>query len=227
MKTAGLNGVFNTPHWTRSYYYWDHNKVGRHPRRQKSRPVWRGRPKGKDCSFEHLQRVLFTNSKFHIIIVLENKLGELIISFVLIRELFVSSPSMNAKRLNKRKRVSTEFETWGNKWVERWSNCTGFSEETFVSDAHLLCFDQICSVSSEVRLDGWCEGGLSQQRNDGGGCATMRERSERVESPGTYVTEWVSRCHFCLALCSFGQPSRALVVITWRGEGCRYMMRLG
>ena len=42
---------------------------------------------------------------------------------------------------------------------------------------------------TEVRLDGWCEGGLRQQRNDGGGCATMRERSERVESPGTYVTE--------------------------------------
>ena len=33
--------------------------------------------------------------------------------------------------------------------------------------------------------------------------------------------------HFCLALCSFGRPSRALVVITWRGEGWRYMMRLG
>ena len=26
------------------------------------------------------------------------------------------------------------------------------------------------------------------KRNDGGGCATTRERSERVESPGTYVT---------------------------------------
>ena len=42
---------------------------------------------------------------------------------------------------------------------------------------------------TKVRLDGWCEGGLWQQRNDGGGCATTRERSERVESPGTYVTE--------------------------------------
>ena len=41
----------------------------------------------------------------------------------------------------------------------------------------------------EVRLDGWSDGGLRQQRNDGGGCATMRERSERVDSPGTYVTE--------------------------------------
>ena len=42
---------------------------------------------------------------------------------------------------------------------------------------------------TEVRLDGWCEGGLRQQRNDGGGCATIRGRSESVESPGTYVTE--------------------------------------
>ena len=42
---------------------------------------------------------------------------------------------------------------------------------------------------SEVRLEGLCEGGLGQQRNDGGGCASMRERSERVESPGTFVAE--------------------------------------
>ena len=42
---------------------------------------------------------------------------------------------------------------------------------------------------TEVRLDGWCEGGLGQQRNDGLGSATMRERPERVESHGTYVTE--------------------------------------
>ena len=42
---------------------------------------------------------------------------------------------------------------------------------------------------AEVRLDGWCEGGIRQQRNDGGGCASMRERLERLESPGTYVIE--------------------------------------
>ena len=55
----------------------------------------------------------------------------------------------------------------------------------------------------------------------------MRERSERVESPGTYVTERVSRGHFCLALCSFGPISRSLMVITWRGQGSPYIMRLG
>ena len=42
---------------------------------------------------------------------------------------------------------------------------------------------------TEVRLDGWCEGDVRQQRNDCGGCATMRERPESVESPATYVTE--------------------------------------
>ena len=40
---------------------------------------------------------------------------------------------------------------------------------------------------------GWMDGVkvalARQQRNDGGGSATMRERSERVQSPGTYVTE--------------------------------------
>ena len=55
----------------------------------------------------------------------------------------------------------------------------------------------------------------------------MGERPESVESPVTYVTECVQRCHLCLALCSFGPPSHALVVITCRGEGCRYMMWLG
>ena len=43
----------------------------------------------------------------------------------------------------------------------------------------------------------------------------------------SYVTKWVSCSPFCLALCSFGPPSHALVVITWRGDGCRYMMQLG
>ena len=27
-------------------------------------------------------------------------------------------------------------------------------------------------------LDGWCESGLGKQRNDGGGCATMREKEK-------------------------------------------------
>ena len=44
-------------------------------------------------------------------------------------------------------------------------------------------------MDTEVRLDGWCEAGLGQQRNDDGVCATMLERLKRVENPGTYVSE--------------------------------------
>ena len=44
---------------------------------------------------------------------------------------------------------------------------------------------------TEVRLDGWCEGGVRQQCNDGGGCTTMSDRPESVDSPGTCVTERV------------------------------------
>ena len=41
---------------------------------------------------------------------------------------------------------------------------------------------RVFKENPEVRLDGWCEGGLRQQRNDGICCATMRERSERVKT---------------------------------------------
>ena len=39
----------------------------------------------------------------------------------------------------------------------------------------------------EVRPNGWCEDGLGQQRNNGVGCTSMHEISEKVEKPGTYV----------------------------------------
>ena len=45
-------------------------------------------------------------------------------------------------------------------------------------------------VRGRPRL-GWMDGVKMalNKRNEDGGCATMRERTERVESPGTYVTE--------------------------------------
>ena len=59
----------------------------------------------------------------------------------------------------------------------------------------------------KVRLDRWCEGGLRQQRNDGGGPEAARQCAkdqEKVERPGTYVR--ISRGHFCLALCLSNRP---------------------
>ena len=69
-------------------------------------------------------------------------------------------------------------------------------------------------VRGRQRL-GWMDGVTVAfgNRNNGGGCVSMRER---VESLGTYVAEWFSHGYFCLALCSFGPPSRAQVGITWR-----------
>ena len=43
---------------------------------------------------------------------------------------------------------------------------------------------------TNVRLDGWCEDGLGQQ-NDGGGCASMREKSERVHGEPWYICNWM------------------------------------
>ena len=40
---------------------------------------------------------------------------------------------------------------------------------------------------TEVGVDGWCEGGLGQQRNEGGVCRSIRKRSENVESPIVYM----------------------------------------
>ena len=83
--------------------------------------------------------------------------------------------------------------------------------------ARRVLMAEVSGVRVRVRMvDGWCEGGLGQQRNDCGVYVTMREISERVESRGTYVSECVSRGHFSWA-CVVGAPSLALVVITWRG----------
>ena len=42
---------------------------------------------------------------------------------------------------------------------------------------------------TEVSLDGWCDGGLGQQRNDGGGCASIKKKPESGEPWYIYVTE--------------------------------------
>ena len=61
---------------------------------------------------------------------------------------------------------------------------------------------------TKVRLDGWCECGLGQQRNDDGGCA-----KDQKALRGTFVTECVSRGHFGLAL------SDHPLVLRWLSPG--------
>ena len=39
-----------------------------------------------------------------------------------------------------------------------------------IADVSVRC------IPGRLRMDGWREDGLGQQRDDGGGCVTMRER---------------------------------------------------
>ena len=68
---------------------------------------------------------------------------------------------------------------------------------------------------TEVGLDGWCEGGLGQQRSDGGGGASLRERSESVESPGTYELNEFHAAIFALLIVLSDCPP----VLWWLSPG--------
>ena len=93
--------------------------------------------------------------------------------------------------MHRRAEIERELASRADQRVLRW-----FGHVNRMDDYRMARRVLIAEVSglagkreTEVRLDGWCEGGLRQQRNDGGDCATVRERLERVESPGTYVIE--------------------------------------
>ena len=65
------------------------------------------------------------------------------------------------------------------------NNLTAVIESSVIEQALIEVFFYMFYYN----FHGWCEGGVRQQRNDGGGCATMLERPESVASPGTYVTK--------------------------------------
>ena len=67
----------------------------------------------------------------------------------------------------------------------------------------------------KVRLDGWCEGGLWQQKNDDGSCAKDRKCGALVHMSLNESGASI----FCLALCSFSPICCAMVVIAWRWVG--------
>ena len=56
--------------------------------------------------------------------------------------------------------------------LERLKNVNIYSSPTMFSILYLYF---MFTRETEVRLDGWCEGRLRQQRNDGGGCAKDRK----------------------------------------------------
>ena len=72
-----------------------------------------------------------------------------------------------------------ELESRADQRVLRW-----FGHVERMDDYHIsrrVLIDEVVDAGpreTDVRLDGWCESGLGQQRNDDGGCTTMRERLE-------------------------------------------------
>ena len=55
----------------------------------------------------------------------------------------------------------------------------------------------------------------------------LGNRVMTVEAARKIGEHWYFTRLFCLAMCSFEPTSRTLMVITWRGVRCRYMMGLG
>ena len=117
--------------------------------------------------------------------------------------------------MRRRSGIERELASRADQRVLSWFGHVERMDEFRLARMVLMAEGSGGRVRGRPRL-GWMDGVKVAlgNRNDDGGCASMRKRSERVESPSTYVTEWVLRGHFCLALCTFGPPSRALVVIT-------------
>ena len=96
------------------------------------------------------------------------------------------------EEVRRRAGIEREFASRADQRVLRWLGHVERMDEYRMARRVLMAEVSEGRVRGRPRfswMDGVKLGGLRQQRNDGGGCATMRERSERVEGPGTYVTE--------------------------------------
>ena len=83
--------------------------------------------------------------------------------------------------VHKRTGIEKELASRADQRVSRWCGHVERIDEYRMARRVLM----VVMRYTEVRMDGSCEGGLGQQRSDGGGCATICKRYERVESPGT------------------------------------------
>ena len=94
------------------------------------------------------------------------------------------------EEVRRRAGIERELSSRADQRVLRWFGDVERLDEYRMARRVLMAEVSGGRVRGRPRL-GWMdgEGDLRQQRDDGGGCATMRERPERVESPGAYVTE--------------------------------------
>ena len=97
---------------------------------------------------------------------------------------------MRREEVRRRAGIERELASRADQRVLRWFGQVERMDEYRLARRVLMAEvsgGRVRGPETEVNLDGWCEGGLRQQRNIGGGSATMRERSERVESPGIHM----------------------------------------
>ena len=95
------------------------------------------------------------------------------------------------EEVRRRAGIERELASRTDQRVLRWFGHVERMDEYRMARRVLMAEVSGGLVRGRPRL-GWMDGvkvALGNRGNDGRGCATMRERSERVESPGTYVTE--------------------------------------
>ena len=130
--------------------------------------------------------------------------------------------------VRRRAGIERELASIADQRVLRWFGHVERMDEFRIARRVLMAEVSRGQARGRPRL-GWMDGAKVALGNRGMTVEAARQCAKDRKAwralVHMYVTERVSRGHFCLALCSFGPPSRALVVITWRGEGCRYMMR--
>ena len=91
------------------------------------------------------------------------------------------------EEVRRRAGIEMELASRADQRVWRWFGQVESMDEYRMARRVLMAEVSGGRVRGRPRLCcGWCEGGLRQQRNDDGGCATMRKRPE---NPVTYVTE--------------------------------------
>ena len=132
--------------------------------------------------------------------------------------------------MRRRAGIERELASRADRRVLRWFGHVERMEDYRMARRVLMAEVSGGPVRGRPRL-GWMDGVKVALGNRGMTVEAARQCAKDRKAwralVGTYVIELVSRGHLCLALCSFGPPSHALVGIAWRGEGCLYMMRLG
>ena len=94
--------------------------------------------------------------------------------------------------MRRRAGIERELASRADQKVLRWFGHVKRMDEYRMGRRVLMAEVSGGRVRGRPRL-GWIDGVkvafLCEQKDDAGGFATMHQRSERVESPGTYVTE--------------------------------------